>query len=80
MMKVSEMIKNLQEFMEEYGDIECWYAKDDEGNGYQEVNFEPSLGFVDTYDDGISEVYSNVEELEEYNLTLEDVTPICIVN
>lgn len=36
-MKVSEMIKNLCDFIEKHGDLECWYAKDDEGNGYQEV-------------------------------------------
>ena len=29
-MKVSEMIKNLQDFMEENGDIDCYYAEDDE--------------------------------------------------
>lgn len=75
-MKISEMIKNLQEFMTKHGDIECWYAKDDEGNGYQEVHYEPSLYYVD----GASDVYSNLEDLEEYDLTIEDVTPICIVN
>ena len=31
-MKVSEMIENLQNFMNENGDLDCWYAKDDEGN------------------------------------------------
>ena len=31
-MKVSEMIKNLQEFIEKNGDLDCYYAVDDEGN------------------------------------------------
>lgn len=75
-MKISEMIKNLQELMAEYGDLDCWYAEDDEGNGYRKIYYDPSVYYVDS--DG--EVYSNLEDLEEYELTEEDVTPICIVN
>ena len=48
-MKVSEMIKNLQEFMNEYGDLDCWYCIDDEGNGYHVVNYEPTLMFILKY-------------------------------
>lgn len=77
-MKISEMIKNLQQFMEEHGDLECWYAKDDEGNGYQEIYYKPSLYYVD--EDG--EVH---QSLEEFGIDEEDVedywiAPICIVN
>ena len=75
-MKVSEMIKNLQEFMNENGDLECWYARDDEGNGYQKVYYDPSLYYIDSD----NEVYGNAEDIEDYDLTMEDVTPICIVN
>ncbi len=75
-MKISEMIKNLQEFMAEHGDLDCWYARDDEGNGYQQIHYNPSLYYVDED----YEVYGNVEDLEYYDLTEEDVTKICIVN
>ena len=75
-MKISEMIKNLQEFKDEHGDHDCWYARDDEGNGHQEVYFKPSFSYVDS--DG--EVYSDEEDLEYFDLTLEEVTPMCIVN
>lgn len=75
-MKISKMIKNLQEFMDKHGDLECWYATDDEGNGHYKVYYDPSLYYVDS--DG--EVYINEEDLEYYELTTEDVTPICIVN
>ena len=75
-MKISEMIKNLQEFMAVHGDLDCWYAKDDEGNGYQKVYYDPSLYYVDED----QEVYGNIEDLEEYDLTVEDVTAICIIN
>lgn len=75
-MKISEMIKNLQEFMAKHGDLDCWYATDDEGNGYREVYFDPSFRYVD--EDG--EVYNNEEDLEDCEVDMEDVTPICIVN
>lgn len=74
-MKISEMIKNLQNFMAENGDLECWYAKDDEGNGYQEVHYEPSKYYVDEDGDVLQ-----LEDLEYYELHIEDVEPICIIN
>ena len=60
-MKISEMIKNLEEFKAEHGDLDCWYAVDDEGNGYQRVYYDPSLYYVN--EDG--EMYRE-EDLEEY--------------
>lgn len=78
-MKISEMIKNLEEFKAEHGDLDCWYAKDDEGNGYQRVYYDPTLYYVDEDNEMHSE--EDLEEyLEEYELTKEDVTPVCIVN
>ena len=75
-MKVSEMIENLEEFKAKYGNIECWYTEDDEGNGYYKVYFEPSLYYVDS--DGT--VYNDEEELEYCGVNIEDVKPICVVN
>ena len=75
-MKVSEMIKNLEEFKAEYGDLDCWYATDDEGNAYHEVYFDPSFRYID--EDGM--VYNDEEDLEECEVYMEDVTPICVVN
>ena len=74
-MKISEMIKNLQEFMVENGDLECWYAVDDEGNGYSEIHYTPSKYYVDE-DDNVMQR----EDLEYHELHIEDVKPICIVN
>ena len=75
-MKISEMIKNLQEFMTEHGDLDCWYAADDEGNWYRKVFYDPTLYYVDEDE----EVFGSIEDLEEYDLTEEDVTKICVVN
>jgi hypothetical protein len=78
-MKISEMIKNLEEFKAEHGDLDCWYARDDEGNGYQEVYYSPSLMYAD--EDGEMHNKEDLEEyLEYYELTKEDVAPVCIVN
>lgn len=75
-MKITEMIENLQEFMEEHGDLDCYYAVDDEGNAYHEVYFSPSFRYIDS--DGT--VYHDKEDLEECDVDIEDVEPICIVN
>ena len=40
-MKISDMIKNLYAFMDEHGDVDCWYAEDEEGNAYHPVYFDP---------------------------------------
>jgi hypothetical protein len=75
-MKISEMIKNLQEFVTEHGDIDCWYAEDDEGNAYHEVYFSPRLLYVNKYDDVFTkEDFNEADEDDK-----EDLTPICIVN
>lgn len=75
-MRISEMIKNLEEFMKEHGDIDCWYARDDEGNGYQEIYYSPTLMYVNKYDDVFTK--EDFDEADEDDK--EDLTPICIVN
>ena len=74
-MKISEMIKNLQSFMEENGDLDCYYAVDDEGNGYSKIYYEPSKYYANEDE----EVY-HFEDLEYMEIDIEDVTPICVVN
>lgn len=78
-MKVSEMIKNLQEFMNENGDVDCYYAVDDEGNDYKEVYYKPTLMLENSYGD----LYS-VKEIEEDDSLDEEeraeFRKVCIVN
>ena len=75
-MKISEMIKNLQAFAFEHGDVDCYYAVDDEGNGYKAVYYKPSLMYIDE-DKGVfgQEDYDDTDEEDR-----EDLMPICIVN
>ena len=75
-MKVSEMIRNLQKFMKENGDLDCWYAVDDEGNSFNEIYFEPTLYYVNED----SEVYQSLDDLECYELDLTKIQQICVVN
>lgn len=55
-MKLSEYIKELNKLKKEYGNLEVIYAKDEEGNNFHSVNYEPSL--------------CQVENLEEYYLEI----------
>lgn len=75
-MKVSEMINNLKEFMEIYGDLDCYYATDDEGNEYREVYYDPSMYYINRYGD----VYQQEDWDEADEEDREDLHPICIVN
>lgn len=72
-MKISEMIMNLQNVAYKYGDLECWYAADEEGNAYHPVYFEPSVYYANQYGDVFQE-----EDLEDEDIA--DLTRICIVN
>lgn len=81
-MKISEMIKNLQEFIEEHGDLDCYYAGDDEGNGYHEVYYSPTLMYVD--DEGEAYSIKSIEENKEDGYLSEEefdkFEKVCIVN
>jgi len=37
-MKISEMVKLLNEIKDAFGDLDCWYAKDDEGTDIIQLN------------------------------------------
>ena len=75
-MKISEMIKNLQEFMADNGDLECWYAVDDEGNEYREVHYEPSLYYINKDD----EVYQEIDDFDLDEVCIDELRQICIIN
>lgn len=55
------------------------YSKDDEGNGYQEVHYQPTLGNYDPEDDwgGFSSEDNIKEEPEEYDEDIK-INSICI--
>lgn len=75
-MKISEMIKNLEAVMLANGDIECWYAMDEEGNGFYPIYFEPSVYYLNRYGDVFQEEDLQHEDPED----IAELKHICIVN
>ena len=75
-MKISEMIKNLQEFMNEHGDLDCWYAVDDEGNDFKKVHYDPSLRYTAEW---LDDIYT-AEDLGWMEEDPKDCVAICVVN
>lgn len=61
-MKLTEYIKGLEFALKQHGDLDVIYAKDEEGNGFYPVSFEPSVG---RYEDG--EFQQEEIESEEFN-------------
>jgi hypothetical protein len=41
-MKLSEVIKNLNKAKKQYGNLDCVYSIDDEGNDFQRIHFTPT--------------------------------------
>ena len=76
-MKLKKYIEGLQKVLDEHGDIECYYARDDEGNGYQEVGYNGTIFYVRHLQHYIDELYSE-EDVEDYEL--ENAVKICVVN
>lgn len=75
-MKISEMMKNLEAVMTANGDLECWYAVDDEGNAYHPVWFEPSVYYTNSYGDVFQEEDIKDEDPED----IAALERICIIN
>lgn len=75
-MKISEMIENLEAVMAANGDIEVWYAVDDEGNAYHPIYYSPSVYYVNQYDEVFQEEDLEDEDPED----IAELTQICIVN
>lgn len=79
-MKLSKYINQLQKILEKHGDVEKILSSiDDEGNGYNHVNFGPSLAYVrkDEIDDYVIDSvigFPDAEELREEFLEMYAVT------
>ena len=67
-MKLAKYIEKLQGILDTRGDFDVIYSKDDEGNGYQEVYYDPSLGFYEARE-------FQSESDEEFDL---EINAICI--
>lgn len=62
-MKLKEYIEKLNKLYKEHGDLELVYSKDDEGNEFNYLNFDPSLvNYIPSDYNVVSD-----EDLEEYD-------------
>jgi hypothetical protein len=79
-MKLSEYISQLKDFMDEYGDLNCFYSSDNEGNNYQKVVYGPSKFFT-TNPEGYRVNMLSGEDMDD--LDDEDKSEyfkICVIN
>lgn len=75
-MTISQMIKNLEAVMLANGDLECYYAVDDEGNAYHPIHYKPSVYYVNKYGD----VFQDEDLEDEDPEDIAELQHICIVN
>lgn len=74
-MTLKEYINNLTKFAEENPealDMQVVTSKDDEGNGYNPVYFEPSKGIFEEGD------FITVEQYEEYERNSSETNAVCV--
>lgn len=81
-MKFKEYLENLNKLAQEKPEtleMVVVYAKDDEGNGFQEVHYTPTVGNYDPEDSwgGFTSEANIKEEPEEYDEDIE-INSICI--
>lgn len=83
-MKLSEYIAGLQAFLDAHGDMDAYYAADDEGNSYQGVGYAGALYYLPEHEKdewhpsliGADDT-EYISELEEEETEL---IPVCVVN
>lgn len=74
-MKLSNYINELNKILENSGELDCYYAKDDEGNNYQTVNYKPTVMYcpkdqegrvVDLFDKEFLEGLNDAVDFKDY--------------
>lgn len=68
-MKLNDYILKLQQIQIKHGNLDCVYSKDDEGNEFGLVSYEPSIGEY------------NKDDREFYEIDEEDkfeINAVCI--
>lgn len=77
-MKISQLIKQLQDVQAKKGDVECYLQTDQEGNGYEEIR---GASFAYYCDDswGEGHMYDTVKEALDNDQKRKDLTDVVIV-
>lgn len=87
-MKLSEYIKVLQESYDEYGDLECYYASDEECNSYTQASVAKAVFYTNELSYRLENVFSDIEEYIDYEgfdetegcESYDELFPIFIIN
>lgn len=64
MIRISDLIARLSDIKEIHGDLECYYASDDEGNSYQRVAYPANTMYLNNDNEIMSPL--SVKEAKEY--------------
>ena len=64
-MLLSQYVAELQQILADHGNMPCYYATDDEGNSYQQVNYCGNVYFVPELEHRLESVYSSRTEYDE---------------
>jgi hypothetical protein len=65
-MKLSKYIEELNLLLEKHGDLQCYYAKDDEGNGFNELINDGTVMYKGKDDNTVQYIdLYNIDEDEE---------------
>lgn len=75
-MKLKEYAELINKIANRYPNLEVIYSKDDEGNDFQEVVYEPSIGYFE--DNEYSAFSNSVTTDENVILNEESCNAICI--
>ena len=81
-MKLNKYIEGLQKLLKEYGNHECYYAIDDEGNGYQKVIYNGTRFFIpqcDKEEYRLDSIYSE-EDIVDYEEDPTNFVPVIVIN
>ena len=73
-MKLLEYIEKLQAIAQEYGDLELVYSVDDEGNCFNRVDYNPSVGLFRDND------FTGIAMFEDFEIdnVPENINAVCI--
>ena len=81
-MNLRKYLDNLNKLVEEHPEaleFEVISAADDEGNNYQKVSFDPSIGILEgEYRGDFISLEQLKEEPDEFDYTEKDVNCVCI--
>lgn len=85
-MLLSEYIEKLQNVLTEHGDLEVVYSSDDEGNDFNKVYHDPTVGYyssrefheIDTFEYDEQEDHGDADYEDDFGYSISDINAVCI--